>query len=49
MGGGNSLHIKTKDYRLNLTKYIDHEIELESFVSRSKDGHKGGCLPEIEN
>lgn len=32
---------QNSDYRLNLNYHIDHELEAEAFVSRSKDGRKG--------
>lgn len=36
--GGNS---KKSKYRNNLTKHIDHELDNEAFISRSKDGKEG--------
>jgi len=39
--GVNSKSKTKKNYRLNFLKHIDHELESEQFVSRSKDGHKG--------
>lgn len=31
----------SSDYRIKLTNHIDHELDAESFTSRSKDGVKG--------
>lgn len=39
--GGNSKPKTKKNYRLTFLKHIDHELESEQYVSRSKDGLKG--------
>ncbi|OXA66469.1 hypothetical protein B0A58_15950, partial [Flavobacterium branchiophilum NBRC 15030 = ATCC 35035] len=39
--GGNSIALKTLEYRENLTLNIDYELNNEAFVSCSKDGSEG--------
>ena len=39
--GGNLIFDQIRDYRLEIINHIEHKLDTETFISRSKVGHKG--------